>query len=565
VWLDCNRSDRFSGFRHSALATILRRLLPYVQVRRFLLGGLLVAAVAACRDQTATQYAGTAMNDASPERSATLTLTLFSRTDTAYGGVIDIGPPATGTGGVYAWHKGEEIKIVSVGAASGDTIVWTSKLTDRDLGGRFEITGGPRAGQVGTWRAALVKGPPATPATLRSPQGVPVPPVSAIWPLAFIAAWVWWLARWVSRAPRPGSDDTPNELMVAPAPIPLADVRAGIGGWLALFVFGQSVGIVTLLLRIGTLRDQYVTSIGLGAAVRGLQPLVVVEMFVQLVTPLAAIAGLVLIVRRSRLAPRYELALLTFMALYALIDLAVTIPVTAEMERLLGADAAGKSKGIDRSMAAQIITSLAWSLYWVRSRRVRATFGAAALDLTAQTPITAADLALVRPTSPSPKQSRRTIIRVAGVVLGVLAVVVAIGLVETAATPYDLPAGQDIRTVAAGTWTWTTDKKGCANAHTIAFADSGKVMTIVQPSDNIASDSVVTTTYDIKQVTQSSIRGAIRGETRLDGDGKPVVWDLVLVGPDAYRWRQVGWVSPWGYTPRIVRCPASKAAADTTR
>lgn len=89
------------------------------------------------------------------------------------------------------------------------------------------------------------------------------------------------------------------------------------------------------------------------------------------------------------------------------------------------------------------------------------------------------------------------------------------------------------------------------------------VMTITS-GDIGASDGV--TTYDVLSVSRSTIRGAIRGETRKTDDGKPVVWDLVLTSPDEYRWQRTDWRStPWSYTGHIRRCPAPPAATAGAR
>lgn len=74
------------------------------------------------------------------------------------------------------------------------------------------------------------------------------------------------------------------------------------------------------------------------------------------------------------------------------------------------------------------------------------------------------------------------------------------------------------------------------------------------------------TVYDILGVTRSSIRGAIRGETRLTTSGHPVIWDLVLTGPDEYRWQRTDWAhTPWNYTGSIRRCPVATAATGESR
>jgi hypothetical protein len=48
---------------------------------------------------------------------------------------------------------------------------------------------------------------------------------------------------------------------------------------------------------------------------------------------------------------------------------------------------------------------------------------------------------------------------------------------------------------------------------------------------------------------------AVFGETRRTAEGVPVVWDLVLVDSNTYRWHRTDW--PWGgSTKAIRRCPA---------
>lgn len=366
-----------------------------------LLGALAVAVGTACGDQTATQYVGTVMNEASPEAEGTLTLTLFSRTDTSFSGVIELGLPAVGTGSAYAWHEGSELRIVSVAATGGDTILWTSKLTDEGLGGRYEVTGGKRRGQGGTWRAHLTKGPPATPATLRLPQAIALPPASAMWPLVLLFLAVAWLARWIRRAPQPvvGEAAAADSAQTSG---PSKPKLSGISGWLAFFVIGQVLGLIVTLARLGAIRE-YADSIGVGAAVTGMQPLVVFELASQILAPLVALAGIILIVRRSRYAPRYWFGYLTFSAIVLAVDLLLAAYMSSELQRLIGAAYMEATAKDDDSgeMFRQLVMSIVWALYWVRSERVRATFGAAALDRRADT-TPAASVGEAPAVSPSP-------------------------------------------------------------------------------------------------------------------------------------------------------------------
>jgi hypothetical protein len=531
---------------------------PDVASVKRLLAAFALLACAACADQTATQYVGSVMSEESPEAEGSLKLTLSERTDSSFSGIMELGPPARGTGSAYAWHEGLELRIVTVGSADGDTILWKSRLTDEGVGGQYEVTGGKRLGELGTWRARLTKGPPASPATLRLPPNTVRPPVSATWPLLpmFLAAV--WLAGWIRRAPRPDDEEAGD---AEPVPVRPRPELAGISGWLALFAAFQTIGIVAALFRVDTIWSDYAGSMGVGAAVFAMQPLLVLELVVQLIAPVIAVGGIVLIGRHSRYAPRYWFGWFSFAAVYTLVDFVMVSYSDSEMRRLLGTAYATEvaNESTTGVLVRQFLASIVWAGYWARSERVRATFGATALDrrsyvMPAAAPAVAPSGEAAATVRSSSRRRWRVALRVAGGVIVLLLVIVAITAYQTRVRPHSLPPGVDIRTTVAGKWAWTTDKKGCAQPHTIAFADGGKVMTIVQPARDI-SDADETTTYDIQLVTQSTIRGAIRGESRLKDDGTPVVWDLVLVGPDAYRWRRTDWSSPWGYTASIQRCP----------
>lgn len=519
------------GFlRYPSARPAVRRLLP-------ILAAALVAA--ACADQSATQYVGVVMNESDPEAEGSLRLTLFERSDTAFSGVMELGAPAAGTGSAYAWHEQGELRIVTVGATTSDTIYWSSRLSDAALGGQFEITGGERAGQTGTWRGRLVKGMPASPATLQRPRPTPLPPWTATWPAVLLAIAVVLLARWIRRAPAAAAD-------AADGP------RIPIGGWLTFFMVAQVLGILASTARLGMVHEEYVGGLAVGAAIPVMQPLIVLETIMQLASGVVAAGGLWLTAKRSRYAPRYWLAYFGTVAAYVVVDLFATRGLNAQLTLLVGTSDTMQAEAgaTTRNLLRQLAVVAAWAAYWVRSRRVRTTFGAAALDR----------IATPRPTSESPRVATpgtgtwvRGAIRVTVGAVAVLLALAAIGVWTTRATPWSVAEGQDIRDVVAGRWTWASDSSGCAGAHTIAFAEDGKVMTI-QSGGIGAADPV--TTYDIEVVSRSTIRGAIRGETRTADDGSPVVWDLVLTSPDEYRWTRTDWTaSPWSYTGSIVRCP----------
>lgn len=529
-------------------------------MKRLFLAAIAVLA-AACSERTTTQYVGTVMSEAEPEHEGTLRLTFFARTDTSFSGVIELGLPVRGSGSVYAWHEGSELHMVSVGAETGDTIRWFSRLTDAGFGGRYEVTGGQRRGQQGTWRAALRQGPPATPATLRSPLSVPQPPPLSFLPALLLLAIVIGLGHWVRAAPRALSMGSPERRA-------FSSTVSGIGGWLVLFTLGRTVAILLTLGQIGPTWHNYVGSIGIAAAVNGMRPLVVLETVIAFISLPLQIVGLMLVVRRSPYAPRFWFAFLAVNAVYVLGD-ALALSLIEPQLRTLAGGAALTPKDVNSALQGpvrQAVFTLAWALYWVKSKRVRATFGAGALDSAVIVPSGASPLVAASLPNEAPRKRRqwgRLALRSFGVELAVIVAFVAYGLWSVHVTPYSVPEGNDIRATVAGRWTWDSDTAGCQQPHTIAFAEDGKVMTITS-GDIGATDAV--TTYDILSASRSTIRGAIRGEKRMTDKGTPVVWDLVLTSPDDYRWKRTDWsATPWSYTGRIRRCPAAAAVTAAPR
>ena len=113
----------------------------------------------------------------------------------------------------------------------------------------------------------------------------------------------------------------------------------------------------------------------------------------------------------------------------------------------------------------------------------------------------------------------------------------------------------DLPSHLVGRWDWSTRDHQCDDsAHVISFSADRRTMTIAMPRRS-AVDTGWTATYDILSQSPSRIRGAIRGEDRLTDRGVPVVWDLVMFGPDEYRWHRTDW-SSGGYTASIYRCKA---------
>jgi hypothetical protein len=111
---------------------------------------------------------------------------------------------------------------------------------------------------------------------------------------------------------------------------------------------------------------------------------------------------------------------------------------------------------------------------------------------------------------------------------------------------FRLPAGADVFDVVAGEWGWLRGGGTCdGNPHTISFSDDRATMTY--------TDTSGTWEYDVLEHEPGRIRGVIRGEDRLTDAGDPVVWDLLLRGPNMYAWHRTDWPA-LQTTDMIVRC-----------
>jgi hypothetical protein len=106
---------------------------------------------------------------------------------------------------------------------------------------------------------------------------------------------------------------------------------------------------------------------------------------------------------------------------------------------------------------------------------------------------------------------------------------------------------------AIGEWDWSGDSLTCKhNPHTVDFTNDSAFM-VLRFRRKIDSTAKLEYRYRILRFTDHTVTGQIEGEQRRDSAGKPVVWDLVLTGPNSYRWRQTGGL-PQAVTRAIVRC-----------
>ena len=126
------------------------------------------------------------------------------------------------------------------------------------------------------------------------------------------------------------------------------------------------------------------------------------------------------------------------------------------------------------------------------------------------------------------------------------------------AEPYAAPDG-DVFAAAAGIWDWEGAEEFCRkDPHTIAFSEDRALMTLVSREPWTDSSGTVhqATEYEVLEHSAGRVRGRIRGEDRRTADGEPVIWDLVLVDANTYRWHRTDWPLG-GFTKPVHRCPAN--------
>jgi hypothetical protein len=141
--------------------------------------------------------------------------------------------------------------------------------------------------------------------------------------------------------------------------------------------------------------------------------------------------------------------------------------------------------------------------------------------------------------------------------IGVVGIVGVALAVMVAYRGYQVPEDTDIFSALEGSWAWSGDDSACVtDPHTISFTPARDQMIIAhaKPFEGPDGELDSITRYEILEHTRGRIRGAIPGEQRLTESGEPVVWDLVLRGPDRYAWRRTDRQSPFSFTRDVLRC-----------
>ena len=115
----------------------------------------------------------------------------------------------------------------------------------------------------------------------------------------------------------------------------------------------------------------------------------------------------------------------------------------------------------------------------------------------------------------------------------------------------------------AGTWDWTGIRGSCRdNPHTISFSADQQFLTLTYPRPfkpaaelQVDPDRPAEVRYEVRENSSKAIRVFMvqPAETRRTDAGELVVWDLILVSRDTYRWRRLDWPASTS-TRDVVRC-----------
>jgi hypothetical protein len=159
---------------------------------------------------------------------------------------------------------------------------------------------------------------------------------------------------------------------------------------------------------------------------------------------------------------------------------------------------------------------------------------------------------------------QRRFLRDLALLLGLPGIVMAVLLAwwqpwRKLAEPFEVAGSGDVFAVVSGTWDWEGAEGFCQkDPHTLSFSPDRTLMTLTsrEPYTDSAGTVHQVTEYDVQEHSRGRIRGLIRGESRKTAQGVPVVWDLVLVDSNTYRWHRTDW-PPGGSTKPIRRCPAA--------
>jgi hypothetical protein len=155
----------------------------------------------------------------------------------------------------------------------------------------------------------------------------------------------------------------------------------GIGGFLALFVFSQILGILYMIVQLPTLRSGFRPELwALGEQSSLYRPLVTLEAIGQAVRFACTALGLFLLFKRHPETRRFYRVFLGGMVLYGILD-AWGASVLHDQLLSIVVNAGRATSRLDDSSSRGIVSALRtamyggiWFLYWERSDRVSNTF-----------------------------------------------------------------------------------------------------------------------------------------------------------------------------------------------
>lgn len=332
--------------------------------------------------QSGDLYRGTVVNSGLTSMPATLEWSVFARSDSQVVGWLQIGAPLGGTGITLAMPRGQDSVVLVTLSEAGDTIVWTSPTRTGMMSGSYSITGGQFRGQGGQWSLEPSSSEPKFVIVLIA-AAIAVSILAVLLRVAKFATSRLWGRRFAAKLDG----------------LSVGETRAlsGVGGWLAWFVAGNTILVLYLLGTIGEVSSNLgAGSWMLNAPLPGVRPVLLIESSTHLLQLMGAVVGLVLILRSSALAPMYWVCLLITVGALALFDIGAASALARQSSRLLIlGDLSGEFEKATTSNLKVVLSSLIWSLYWVRSKRVRVVFDTASHSRPAKGPVPLVESATV--------------------------------------------------------------------------------------------------------------------------------------------------------------------------
>lgn len=151
------------------------------------------------------------------------------------------------------------------------------------------------------------------------------------------------------------------------------DLR-GVGGWLGFFLFGQAVSVVILAYYVYT--NLHAAAV-LRPTLSAIAPSVLTSLYLlvalQVFVAVSAIVGIGMIVQKHPRTPTYWCVLLVLM-MPALITLIIHDYSIAESLQKMSGEVSSLPAP-DAKIVRAIVVLACWLTYWIRSKRVHATFG----------------------------------------------------------------------------------------------------------------------------------------------------------------------------------------------